>query len=333
MEPRPGRSRRLRSSRQRGVHRCRRAHWLRFLVVTAPVVAVAAICVAAWSRSPAAVGLEQRVRLRLDVTGGTAAAPGAIAPALREAVVATEDERFYHHPGIDLIGILRALPDDLTHLSFRQGASTITEQVAKLLYLNGNDHSPWRKLVDASIALKLERRYSKEQILAAYLNSVYFGDDAYGVKAASMRYFAVTPGKVNLAQASLLAGLIQAPSAYDPFRHPEAARSRQLDVLSALVRDGFANADEAGAVLRRPLRLRGGLILPPVKGADLAPAAPFIWWQLAIGALMTLLAVVAFLGSRLPRFRLAHGALAVRLSALCLVLAGVGIVFRSFRAA
>jgi hypothetical protein len=90
-----------------------------------------------------------------------------IAPILRQAVVATEDERFYRHHGVDLIGVLRALPYDLAHFSLAQGASTITEQVAKILYLRGNDHTLWRKLEDAAVALKLEGRYGKEQLLAA----------------------------------------------------------------------------------------------------------------------------------------------------------------------
>ena len=181
-----------------------------------------------------------------------------VSPWLRDAVVATEDERFYRHHGVDLIGVLRAVPYDLFHLSFAQGASTITEQVAKLLYLNGNDHSPWRKLEDAAAAVKLENRYDKEQILGAYLNSVYFGEGAYGVWRASSRYFAVSPRSLDLAQASMLAGLIQAPSAYDPLRDPALARARQVEVLRAMVGDGFVTAQEASTALGRSLRLRGG---------------------------------------------------------------------------
>ena len=145
-----------------------------------------------------AVLLGQRVQTRLKATGGRIVALSAVASALRDAVVATEDERFYRHDGIDLLGVLRAVPYDVVHLSFAQGASTITEQVAKVLYLDGNDHSPWRKLEDAAVALKLEGRYGKEQILAAYLNSVYFGEGAYGVWAASERYFAVRPAQSRL---------------------------------------------------------------------------------------------------------------------------------------
>ena len=171
---------------------------------------------AAWLTSPSGGGLGPRVSARLRAGSGRPVALDRIAPILRQAVVATEDERFYRHHGVDLIGVLRALPYDLAHFSLAQGASTITEQVAKILYLRGNDHTLWRKLEDAAVALKLEGRYGKEQLLAAYLNSVYFGNGAYGVRAASRGCFAVEPNRLTLPQASLLAGLIQAPSADNP---------------------------------------------------------------------------------------------------------------------
>src|SRR5579862_2221575 len=203
------------------------------LLASAAVAAVVlvAVATAAWISAPSPAGLEQRVNTRLRSAGGTAVELAHVSRYLPEAVVATEDERFYRHDGIDLIGVLRAIPYDLAHLSLAQGASTITEQVAKLIYLGGNDHTPWRKLEDAAVALKLENSYSKGQILTAYLNSVYFGAGSTGAQAASERFFGEPASKLDLARASLLAGLIQAPSAYDPIRHPEAARGRQLDVL------------------------------------------------------------------------------------------------------
>jgi penicillin-binding protein 1A len=302
-------------------------------VVAALVVILAAIAGSAWIASPAATGLQARVQLRLRGTGERAVAASAMAPILRDAVVATEDERFYRHHGIDFIGVIRALPYDLAHLSFAQGASTITEQVGKLLYLGGNDHTLWRKLEDAALALKLENHYSKEQILSAYLNSVYFGEGANGVWAASERYFGIRPLQLDTAQATLLVGLIQAPTAYDPITHPAAARARQVEVLRSLVRNGFLTADEAAATLARPLRLRTGAGLAPEQGIDLAPGPAFVWWQLALGLASAATAAVALVASRMPRFRRVGGILAIRLLLLALLVMGAAAIFRSFRTA
>jgi membrane peptidoglycan carboxypeptidase len=303
------------------------------LAFAAVVLTLGVAASAAWKASPAGTALDARVEARLRQDGGRAIGLSEVAPILREAVVATEDERFYRHHGIDLIGLFRALPYDVVHLSFAQGASTITEQVAKILYLQGNDHSPWRKLEDAALALKLENRYAKEQILGAYLDSVYFGEGAYGVWAASKRYFGVPPRRLGPGQASLLAGLIQAPSAYDPLRHPQAARARQIEVLRSLVRNGDLTEREAASALARPLRLRGGRIVPAVQGIELAPGPAFVWWELAVGAAIALLGTAALVTSRLPRFRLGRGMLAVRALSLVLALLGAAAVVRSFRTA
>jgi membrane peptidoglycan carboxypeptidase len=303
------------------------------LAVAAVAAALTAVAAAAWLSTPTPTALQARVQARLAGTGGRAVAAGALAPILRDAVVATEDERFYRHHGIDVVGVLRSLPYDLTHFSLAQGASTITEQAAKLLYLDGNDHSPWRKAQDAALALKLESRYGKGQILAAYLDSAYFGEHAYGVRAASRAYFGVAPRRLDTAQASLLAGLIQAPSVYDPRRHPRLARARQVDVLRSLVRDGYVTVDEASAVLARPLRLSGGAALAPVRGVRLAPGPAFVWWQLTLGAAVTVLATAALALARLPRFRLAHGIVALRIVSVVVALLGIGAATRAFRSA
>src|SRR5439155_11659751 len=232
---------------------------------------------------------------------------------------------------IDVLGVLRALPYDLAHLSVAQGASTITEQVAKLVYLGGSDRSPWRKLQEAAVAFKLEDRYSKEQILGAYLNSAYFGDAAYGIDAASRRYFAVAPRQLDLAQASLLAGLPQAPSADDPFAHPRAARRRQVAVLDSLVRTGFVTQAEAARALARPLRLRDRVVLPAIPRADVAPGPAFVWWELIVGGAL-LAAGVA--GALLARRRPAGLARVACLAATAILLViGLGTVVRSFRVA
>jgi penicillin-binding protein 1A len=305
---------------------------LRLLIPAVLAGAVVGVVIAAWVISPAAGGLALRVEARVQRAGGRLVGLGEIAPVLGSAVVATEDERFYRHHGIDLIGVARALPYDLVHFSFAQGASTITEQVAKVLYLNGSDHSPWRKLEDAAVAFKLEDRYSKAEILAAYLNTVYFGDGAYGVWAASERFFGLRPARLDLAQASLLAGLIQAPSAYDPFAFPAAARARQVEVLRAMVADSVLTQARATAVLARPLRLRGGTTLHAVHGVDLSPGPAFVWWEFSLGATAILASLAAFLALRLPGVRAANG-IALKAALPLLAAAGFVVVVLAFRTA
>jgi penicillin-binding protein 1A len=289
--------------------------------------------VAAWIASPSAARLGARVEARLAGTAGRPVAITAVAPILREAVIATEDERFYRHHGIDIIGVIRALPYDLVHLSFAEGASTITEQVAKVLYLGGNDHNPWRKLEDAAVAWKLENRYTKAQILAAYLNSAYFGENAYGIWAASKRYFGIPPGRLDAAQASLLAGLIQAPSLYDPFHDLGLARARQAEVLRSLVRNHILTLARARAVLAQPLRLRSGTVLPALSGVDLSPGPAFVWAELALGSALSLLATAALLATRIPGLRRRRGILLLRLPLFALFLIGAAAIVRSFRTA
>ena len=244
-------------------------------------------------------------------------------------MIATEDERFYRHHGIDLLGLMRAVPYDVVHASFAQGASTLTEQVAKQLYLNGDDHSPWRKLEDMALAVKLENRYSKAAILDAYLNTTYFGAGAYGIGAASRRYFGITPRKLTLAQASLLAGLPQAPSAYDPLLHPAAARQRQVAVLRSLVRVGDVPATVARDALAAPLRLKGGTVLPP-ETASVEPGPPLAWRDAAIGALLLVLGLALLRLRRQVRGeRVVFPATGV--AAAIVLLLGVAVAFRSFR--
>jgi penicillin-binding protein 1A len=307
----------------------------RRVAVVLAVLALAALAAAgaAWFASPPASGLGARVEAALGATSGRPVSVGRLPAILREAVVATEDERFYRHHGIDLIGVARALPYDLMHLSLAQGASTITEQVAKVLYLGGNDHSPWRKLEDAVLAVKLENRYSKRAILDAYLNSAYFGEGAVGVRAASERYFGIPPSRLDVAQASLLAGLIQAPSLYDPLRRPRLARGRQVEVLRSLVREGLLTEKSAAAVLDRALPLGRRGALPAMRGVDLAPGPAFVWSQLGLGAATALLGIGAMalallFGPRGLRLRLT-----IRLLALVLVVLGSATIVRSFRSA
>ncbi|BAS29055.1 transglycosylase domain-containing protein [Limnochorda pilosa] len=187
--------------------------------------------------------------------GATRYASLAEIPAtLRNGLVAAEDKRFYQHPGIDPLAILRALWIDLRAGRVVQGASTLTQQLAKRLFLTPQ-RTVWRKAQEVVLALMLEQRFSKETILELYLNRVDFGEGAAGVDAAARTYFGVAPSELTVGQSALLAGVVRGPALYSPFRHPEAARERQDYVLERMVEDGYLSAPEASAAREAPLKL------------------------------------------------------------------------------
>lgn len=256
------------------------------------------VAAAAWLSTPPATRLEPRVADQLRGTDAQPVPLSAVAPVFVRALVATEDERFYRHHGIDVIGLARAIPYDVAHASFAQGASTLTEQVAKLLYLGGDDHAPWRKLEDMALAVKLENHYSKKQILDAYVNITYFGAGATGIEAASERYFGVDARHLTAAQATLLAGLPQSPTGYDPYMHPAAARSRQAAVIRSLVRVGAITSARGRAILAHPLALRSGPPLPAVQDAHVEPGPAILWRNAAIGAALAAIGIVVLLARR-----------------------------------
>ncbi|MFO8047685.1 MAG: PBP1A family penicillin-binding protein, partial [Desulfosudaceae bacterium] len=165
---------------------------------------------------------------------------------LINAFVAAEDARFFQHTGIDVLGILRAFLKNMEAGSIVQGGSTITQQVAKSFFLSP-ERTYTRKIKEAILSNRIEKRFSKEDILFLYLNQIYLGHGAYGVEAAAENYFDKTAAELNLAECALLAGLPQAPSRYSPFRHPERARSRQLYVLNQMVARGSITPQEAEA--------------------------------------------------------------------------------------
>ena len=301
-----------------------------FVASAALVVLTGSLLVAVWVASPRAQHLERLLAARERATGAKPVALSAVSAFVREALIATEDERFRQNHGVDLLGILRAIPYDARHASFAEGASTITDQLAKILYLDGNDHSPWRKLEDLALSLQISTRYSKDQVLAAYLNSVYFGSGAYGVEAAANRYFGLHASRLDLNQGSLLAGLVQAPTAYDPLLHPQAARNRQEDVLRSLVRDGYITAERATATLARPLPLRGGRVLPALTGVVVTPLPPFIWGLLATGIGLVAAGLVGILALR----RRSDSAIRLlgRLACTLVAFSGLIAVSGSFRA-
>lgn len=164
---------------------------------------------------------------------------------MREAVIANEDHNFYYHHGVDFGGIMRAGFADLTHQEF-QGASTITQQLARKLFLN-DQVSISRKIQEALLAIEIERYYTKDEILERYLNIVYLGSGAYGVDAAAHTYFSESIDKIDVAQAAMIAGVIAAPSDYSPFVNLSLARDRQHHVLDRMVESGYITQEQADA--------------------------------------------------------------------------------------
>jgi membrane peptidoglycan carboxypeptidase len=171
---------------------------------------------------------------------------GPLPARVAAAVVAVEDERYWRHGAIDPIAIGRAALEGIAHPGRDTGGSTIAQQLAKQLYERGSD-GPLATLRAVGLAFKLEHRYSKAQILAMYLDSVYFGHGYWGIAAASRGYYGTTPGQLTWGEATLLAGLPQAPSADDPVLHFAAARARQRQVLRQLVRNHGLSAAQASA--------------------------------------------------------------------------------------
>src|SRR5213596_2644021 len=163
------------------------------------------------------------------------------------AVLAREDSRFYAHKGIDWRGILRALVRDVTSGSAKEGASSITQQLARnSLPLGGRTLS--RKLLEAMVALRIERQFTKQQILELYVNRIYFGNGCYGVETASQAYFGKSASKLNLPEAALLAGLIRSPNRFSPLKNPEGSRIQRDTVLKRMVelkKISAAEADQA----------------------------------------------------------------------------------------
>ena len=217
-----------------------------------PLAAAAALGVAAWLATPSVADLQARVAALAAARGSSVLEPGAVPPQLAQAIVATEDERFYQHHGIDVIGLGRALLFDLSHGCLCQGGSTITQQLAKDVYLGGSDAGP-NKLADMALALKEELQYGKTQILADYASIVGVGIDRYGMAVGACDYFGVTLDGLDLPQAALLAGMPEAPSAYDPLAHPAEAAARRGHVLDAMVSEDDITAAEAAAADSAPL--------------------------------------------------------------------------------
>lgn len=206
-----------------------------------------------------------------------------IAQVMKQALIDIEDSRFYEHRGVDLEGSARALVRNLAAGEVMEGGSTITQQLVKQTLVQtaataeereaATASSIDRKLREARLALAVEEKYSKSQILTRYLNLVYFGQGAYGVQAAAQRYFSVDAADLTLPQAAMLAGLVQTPSSDDPLTDPERARERRNQVLQRMLELGHADRAEVAALEREPVAVAPSL--PPPNGCVEAVQAGF----------------------------------------------------------
>src|SRR5688572_8258938 len=252
--------------------------WLRFLVfpltllaglVGIGVLVLALVVALAYPNLPAMGALTEyqpKVPLRIYTAEGiligefgeerrAVVAIEEVPAQLKNAIIAAEDERFYEHPGIDYVGVLRAAWASLAAGGRRQGASTITMQVARNFFLS-SEKTLTRKLYEALLAFKIEHSLSKEQILELYVNQIYLGQRAYGCAAASQTYCGKALGQLSLAETAMLAGLPKAPSLYNPIANPQRAKQRQQYVLRRMTELGQIDATQYEDALKAPLRTR-----------------------------------------------------------------------------
>jgi membrane peptidoglycan carboxypeptidase len=197
----------------------------------------------------------------IDPTGGrrTNVTLGQISPYLIQATLATEDRYFYLNVGVDPIAIIRAVRDNLAEQQIVSGASTITQQLARDVFLPPEERTETsfsRKLREAVLAVEINRRYPKNQILEIYFNQIYYGNLAYGVEAAAQTYFGKPAGDLSLPEAAMLAGLPQSPAIHDPYLNPAGARVRQANVLDLMVEAGYISRSEAETAKATPLDFR-----------------------------------------------------------------------------
>ena len=206
-----------------------------------------------------------------------------ISPYIQQAIVAVEDSRFYEHNGVDVRGTVRALATNSGAGEIQQGGSTITQQFVKMILLTSAEtpeeqaaaieRTPQRKLREASYAISIEKRKTKQEILDGYLNIAYFGAGAYGVEVASQRYFGVPASQVTLPQAAVIAGVVQQPGAFDPLVNPEASQQRRDVVLSRMLEQGMITQQEYTEAVATPI----AATLNPVETLNGCPgtSAPY----------------------------------------------------------
>lgn len=221
-------------------------------LLAAALVLTVVLGAAVWQLTPSVSDAQARIASRLAAVGATD--PGAlpVPDPVGQAVIATEDATFTSNPGLSASGIYRYLTAPITG---NAGSATLEQQLAKILYSDGSQSLP-AQAEDAVLALELDATYSKEQLLQMYLAAVYFGHGYYGLPAAARGYFGLAPADLSWAQASLLAGLVQAPTAYDPLVHLDLATSRQGHVLDRLVATGVLTTPQADTARTAPLDLQ-----------------------------------------------------------------------------
>jgi penicillin-binding protein 1A len=252
--------------------------WLRFIafplavlagLLVAGVLAVGLVVVLAYPQLPSLEALtayQPKIPLRIYTAEGiligefgeerrSVISIAEVPQQLKNAVIAAEDERFYEHPGIDYVGVMRAAWANLVAGGRRQGASTITMQVARNFFLS-SEKTVTRKLYEALLAFKIEHSLSKEQILELYVNQIYLGQRAYGFAAASHTYYGKALNQLSLAETAMLAGLPKAPSLYNPIANPQRAKQRQQYVLRRMTELGQIDATQYEDALKAPLRTR-----------------------------------------------------------------------------
>ena len=173
---------------------------------------------------------------------------------MKKAIVATEDRRFYDHGALDLVSVTRALVTNYMAGQTLEGGSTIAQQTVKNIFLS-HDRTLSRKIEELALAVRLEKNYTKDEILELYLNTIYFGHGAYGLREAAQTYFHKEPKNLSLAECAMLAGLPQAPSAYDPISHPEEGLKRMGIVIGLMASEGYITpAEAAGAMTEQVLK-------------------------------------------------------------------------------
>ena len=234
--------------------RRRRPRWARWLLRLAALVCGVVILAGTGLlvvilTSPSVANAPQRVQAILAAHQAPSD-NGAIPSRLAAALLATEDSRYYRDPALDPRGVGRAVLGVVTH-NGNDGGATIEQQLAKMLYAPGT--SLGAEVRQVGVAFRLDQRFSKQRILALYLDASYFGDGTYGVVQAASHYFDLAPSQLSWAQASLLAGLVQAPSEYDPHGHLSLARQRQSHVLARLVATHQLTARQAAVAWNAPL--------------------------------------------------------------------------------